>query len=76
MDKKYKTPTYEKKNKVKISTSNGFPFMDKHVIWSSGGGLKFVIFRKKGYNLKYVKKCGTHRSGTLCTIPSGVLNRL
>ena len=46
------------------------------MIWSPEGYLQFGVFRKKGQQLKYGVKESTHTPGTLCAIPSGVLNRL
>ena len=45
-------------------------------IWHPEVELQFVVFSKKGQQLKYVGQGSTHTPGTLCTIPSGVLNRL
>ena len=39
-------------------------------------GLQFLVFSKKGQQLKYVGQERTHKPGTLRAIPSGVLNRL
>ena len=44
--------------------------------WSPEGNLLFGVFRKKGHQLKYVKKASTHTPGTRSMIPSGVLDRI
>ena len=44
--------------------------------WSPEGDLQFGVFRKKVNQLKYAGKEITHPTGTLCAIPSVVLNRL
>ena len=44
--------------------------------WSPEGDLQFVLFRKKGQQLKYVGQESTHTPGTLRAIPSRVLKRL
>ena len=46
------------------------------ISWSPKGDLKFGFFRNMGQQFKYVGKGSTHTPGTLCTIPSGVTNRL
>ena len=43
--------------------------------WSPEGDLQFSGFRERGQQLKYVWKESIHTPSTLCTIPSGVLNR-
>ena len=42
--------------------------------WSPEEDLQFGVFKKKGYQLKYVRKESNHTPGNLCTIPLGVLN--
>ena len=42
--------------------------------WSPEGDLQFLVFRKKGQQLKYVGQERTHTPGTLRAIPSEVLN--
>ena len=44
--------------------------------WSPEGDLQFSVFKKKGQQLKYVRKESTHTPGTLRAIPSGVMSRL
>ena len=46
------------------------------ISWSPEGDLQFGVFRKRGQQLKYVGKGSTHAPGTLCAIPSEVLNHL
>ena len=44
--------------------------------WTPEGELDLSVFRKAVQQLKYVGKESTHTPGTLCAIPSGVLNHL
>ena len=44
--------------------------------WTPEGDLVCIVFRKAGQQLKHAGKESTHTPGTLCAIPSGVLNRL
>ena len=57
-------------------TNDEFPFLDMEMSWSLEEDLQFGVFRKNGQQLKDVEKESTHTPGTLCEIPSGVLNRL
>ena len=57
-------------------TNDEFPFLDMKISWSPEGDLQFIMFSKKGQQLKYVVKESTHTPGTLHTIPSGVSNCL
>ena len=52
------------------------PFLDMKTSWSPDGDLQLGLFRKKGQQLKYVRKESTHIPGTLRAIPSGFLNLL
>ena len=70
------SPTPAKEERFQIVTNDEFPFLDMKMSWSPEGGLKFVVFREKGQQLKYVVNESTHTPGTLRVIPSGVLNRL
>ena len=63
-----------KKERVQIVTNDKFPSLDMKMIWSPEGDLQFVVFSKNGQQLKYVGQESTHILGTLCAIPSGVLN--
>ena len=65
-----------KEERVQIVTNDKFPFLDMKISWSPEVDLQFGLFRKKGQQLNYVGKERTHTPGTLCAIPSGVLNRL
>ena len=51
-------------------------FLNTPNCWSPEGKLDFSVIRKSRHQLKYVQKESTHTPGTLCAIPSGVLNRL
>ena len=50
--------------------------LDMKMSWYPAGELQFIVFRKKGHQLKYVSKKITHTLGTLYAITPGVLNRL
>ena len=65
-----------KEEKFQIVTNNKFPFLDTKMSWYLEGELEFRVFREKGHQLKYSGTGSTHTPGTLCAIPSGVLNRL
>ena len=74
--KEYNSPTPAKEERVQIVTNDKFPFLDMKMSWSPEGDLQFGVFSKKLQQLKYVVNESTHTHGTLCAIPSGVLNRL
>ena len=57
-------------------TNDKFPFLVMKTNCFPEGELYFGAFRKKGQQLKYVRKEITHTPVTLRAIPSGVLNRL
>ena len=57
-------------------TNDELPFLDMKMSWSPKGDLKFVVFRKKGKQLKYTGKDITHTPSTLCAIPLELLNCL
>ena len=69
-------PTPEKEDRFKVVAKDEFPFLDMKMSWSPEWGLQFIVFIKKGQQLKYVGKESTHTPGTLRAIPSGVFNRL
>ena len=71
-----KPPLTAKEDKVKMAKNEKLPFLDIKTSWYPEGNLQFGVFRKKGQQLKYVKKQFTHTPGTLPTIPSEVLKRL
>ena len=68
-------PPSKKYYGVQISTARVFPFLYMNMIWYPNWVLHFIIFSKKGQNLKYVIKGITHTPGTLHMILSEVLNR-
>ena len=70
------SPTPKKEDRVQIVTNDEFHFLDMKMSWSPEGELQFGVFRKKGQQPKYVGEESIHTPGTLCAIPSGVLNRL
>ena len=74
--KESNSPTPAKEDRVQIVTNDEFPFLDMKMSWSPEEDMQFEVFRKKERQLKYVGQESTHTPGTLCTIPSGVLNRL
>ena len=65
-----------KEDKVQIVTNDEFPFLDMKIRWSPEEEMIFSVFRKKGYQLKYVGMGSIHTPRTLREIPSGVLNGL
>ena len=70
------SPTPVKEERVQIVTNDKLPFLDMKMRYSPEGDLQFGVLRKNGQQLKYVGKEITHTPGTLCAIPSRVLNRL
>ena len=69
-------PIPTKEYRVQILTNYESPLLDMKTSWPSEGDLLFVVFRKKGQQLKYVGKESTHTPGTLRVIPLRVLNIL
>ena len=69
-------PSQAKEDRVQIVTKDEFLFLDMKIRWTPEGELHFGVFRKAGQKLKYIGKERNHTPGTLCTIPSGALNRL
>ena len=55
---------------------NKMNFLDINMRWHPKGDLQFGIFSKKVRHVKYIIKFSTHTPGTLCVIPSVVLNHL
>ena len=73
---KKNSPIPTKEEIFQILTNNGFPFLDMEMSWSLERYLQLSVFRKRGHQLKYVSREITHTPGTLCAIPSELLNRL
>ena len=70
------SPPQAKEDRVQTVTKDEFPFLDMKMKWTPEGELNFSVCIKAGQQLKYVGKESTLTPSTLCTIPSGVLNRL
>ena len=65
-----------RRNDFKWAHSGDYPFLDMKMSWYTKGDLQFVIFRNKVQKLKYAGIVSIHTTSTLCTISSGVINRL
>ena len=76
MYKRFEYPYLWKKDNIQMSAANALPFLDMKTSWSYNENLIFVIVRKKGQKLKYVRKGSTHTPSTLHKIPFGVLDFL
>ena len=63
-------PTPAKEERFQIVTNNEFPFLDMKMSCSPEGDLQVGVFRKKGQQLKYVRKESTPIPGTLHAITS------
>ena len=42
-----------------------FPLLDMNMSWSTEGYVKFVLFRKKGQQMKYIENDSNHTPVTL-----------
>ena len=59
------SPIPVKEERVQIVTNDAFPFLDMKMSWCPEGDLQFIVFRKKGQQLKYVGKESIHTPVTL-----------